>query len=99
MAPTGGHGAQAHAVDVEAAVAEVAEQHLVVVGGARAGAARLALGALPRVLAALADRVRAQLDARRVDCRQVILHFCLVYKKDTKKYFGPKKNVLPGIIN
>lgn len=60
---TGGHFVEADAVDVEAAVAEVAEEHLVVVGGLLARAARLALGALPRVLAALADRVRAQLQA------------------------------------
>lgn len=51
---------------MEAAVAEVTEQHLVVVGGLAARAAGLALGALPRVLAALADRVRAQLQAGRV---------------------------------
>lgn len=53
---------------METAVAEVAEEHLVVVGGAAALAARLALGALPRVLAALADRVRAQLHAAGVHC-------------------------------
>lgn len=48
---------------MEAAVAKVAEQHLVVVSGLRARVARLAFGALPRVLAALADRVGAQLQA------------------------------------
>lgn len=65
---------------MEAAVAEVAEQHLVVVGGARARAARLALGALPRVLATLADRVRPQLDARRVDCGPMLLRDNITFR-------------------
>lgn len=55
---TTGHALETNAVDVEAAVAEIAEQHLVVVGGERACAASLALGALPRVLSHFADRVR-----------------------------------------
>lgn len=65
---TARHGVESDAVDMEATVAEVAEEHLVVVCGLATRAASLALGTLPRVVAALADRVRAQLQARRVHC-------------------------------
>lgn len=63
---TGGLVREVGAGGVEGAVAQLAEGHLVVRRQA-AGAAALAGAALPRVLAALAHRVRAQLHARRVD--------------------------------
>lgn len=53
------HSIKSHAVDMEPSVAQVTEQHLVIVGGLSTRAARFALGALPRVLATFADRVCA----------------------------------------
>lgn len=48
------------------AIAEITEKHFVAIGWPRTGAAGLALGALPRVFTALANRVRREVHAAGV---------------------------------